>query len=331
MDKNAFLIGSFLTVMFFMAALSHIRENTKIENDIKTKMDEETAKWLVRLAWSRTLQLLAALVCAIVIFINYDIELTINRNNLDMITAEVEKRDKVDMELAAEQAKIKITPQQVDSKQITQPAPSPQPAPAAAQQLPVNQTYIATLVPQQQVPSPQHPSNEMLQSDLKQQPMGNPAIASPNGTIPIAQLLNPEAGDSGQISNATAGAPASSRLNANNETIEALYNPEKDPTDKQSSLDDIKKRYEDIMVIHLFLKKCDRVKPEDLSIITNAMAQETTAADAPEKFEDDIMIAARGSYNEIYAKSPCTSKGVDVLNTQYNNYLKILTDTFPQG
>jgi len=112
-------------------------------------------------------------------------------------------------------------------------------------------------------------------------------------------------------------------------SIDDVYNPEKKGNDAQSDMDAIKKRYEDILVVYMFLKKCDKVKPEDFNTITAALAQEMASVNAPGRLQYDILTAAKGSYKEIYAGSPCNSKDIEALNTQYNDYLKALSSNFP--
>jgi len=273
MDNDTFLIGAVLAAVFVICALWHIRENTKLEHQLQKKMDAQTAQWLVRFAWSRTFQLLAALICAIVIFINYDRQLSESRNSLDSLTAAVEKKDKLEQAQLAEQKRLKIQEEQ-DRKKL-----------AAA------------------------------------------AVAS----IPVAPVTPPAAIQPPQSDYSAEEAGAKTPGNRNNETIEALYNPERNQTDRQSSMDDIKKRYEDIIVIYLFLKKCNKIAPDDFDIINYALSQEMASVKAPEKLHDDIMNAAQGSYNEIYAKSACDGKGIGDLSVQYTNYIKVLAANFPKS
>ncbi|NDG19985.1 MAG: hypothetical protein EB117_17215 [Betaproteobacteria bacterium] len=93
-------------------------------------------------------------------------------------------------------------------------------------------------------------------------------------------------------------------------------------------MDDIKKRYEDILVLYLYMKKCGRAKPTDYNIITSALAQEMAAVNAPGKLHNDIVESAQGSFQEIYAESACEGEGVGRLNQQYSDYITTLQENF---
>lgn len=113
------------------------------------------------------------------------------------------------------------------------------------------------------------------------------------------------------------------------ETVEDIYNPEKNSPDKQSGMDDIKKRYEEILVTYMFLKKCGIATAEDFHIITSALAQEMASINAPGRLQYDILTSAQGSYKEMYSQNSCDAKGVDALESQFKDYVKVLSTNFP--
>jgi hypothetical protein len=152
--------------------------------------------------------------------------------------------------------------------------------------------------------------NADLEHALTQEIAITKALATPPSPAPVA-VPPPQ--------NLPPVAPVTQR-----QTIEDIYNPEKVSGDNQSAMDDIKKRYEDILVIHMFLKKCARVGAGDYAIITSALAQEMASVNAPGRMQYDILTAAQGSYKEIYAQSPCRGQQVDMLDTQYKDYVKKL-------
>ena len=272
MDSD-FLIGLLLFAVFIICALWHIRENTKLEAEIKRKTDVQTAQWLVRFAWSRTLQLFVALGLTISIFFYYERQFADSKNSALILARLIQQKDKIEQEQLVALKKLEILHVQSDKRASVEAV-----------------TTAPTVQNRQAIPTDQPQKN------------------SPYDSV-----------DKG------VGKPAS---NFTNEAIEALYNPEKNQSDPQSTMDDIKKRYEDILVIHLFLKKCKKIQPDDFNIISYAMSQEMAGVQAPEKLHADIMSAAQGAYNEIYAKSSCDSGGVIELNKQYNNYIKTLEENF---
>ncbi len=371
MDSSNIIIGVFLSTVFVASALWHIKENAKLERDLPKKMDTQTAQWLVRFAWSRTLQLLAALGACIVMFMNYDKQLVASRGALDSLTEIVEKKDKIEKALAIQQKpapQVKVAaktppvkptppPQQMTAvvpakPAVAAPAINPNP-PQAVQQAPVNAIVNAPAAAQPPVAAPPAVASNPAPVQPPPQVAANPA---PPQQLALNNANKPEALSAASLSSAASkkqnsanapqpeptedntveaiddNAPPSGEANSQpdqskNETIEALYNPDKDRIDKQSGMNDIKKRYEDIIVIHLFLKKCNQIKPNDFNIISNALSEEIAAMEAPAKLQDDIYMSAQGSYNEIYAKSPC--KGINNLSSQYRNYIAILAKNYP--
>jgi hypothetical protein len=111
--------------------------------------------------------------------------------------------------------------------------------------------------------------------------------------------------------------------------VSDVYNPDAANPDVQAAMDDMKKRYEDILVIYMFMKKCGMVNPADYNVITNALGQEMAAVNAPGRLQSDVLSSARGSFQEIYSKSPCDGEGIAPLTEQYNNYIQILSENFP--
>ncbi len=110
---------------------------------------------------------------------------------------------------------------------------------------------------------------------------------------------------------------------ADTSTIEDIYNPETKGGDAQSVMDELKKRYENILVNYLFLKRCNEVIPNDYFVIMAALSQEMASMNAPGRLQHDIISSAQGAYEEIYAKSDC--KDAQTLKTQFTDYLAVLS------
>jgi len=125
-------------------------------------------------------------------------------------------------------------------------------------------------------------------------------------------------------------APPPAAAKAAPATVDDVYNPEKKSGGNEAAMDGIKKRYEDILVTYLFLKKCGRASDNDYSVIAAAMDREIAAAGAPARLPSDIIASAQGSYNEMYAKSSCDGEEVGTLSEQYTTYVKALSDNLPK-
>jgi len=112
------------------------------------------------------------------------------------------------------------------------------------------------------------------------------------------------------------------------DTVDSVYNPEETTPDKQSKLDSIKKRYEDILVTYFFLRKCDKINPSDYHVIISALSQEMASVNAPGRMQNDILTAAQGSYKEVYSTSNCNAENIDATYSQYSNYINTLTKEY---
>lgn len=111
------------------------------------------------------------------------------------------------------------------------------------------------------------------------------------------------------------------------QTLEDVYNPEKRGSDTTARLDEMKKRYEDVLVLYFFLQKCGRTTPAEYHTITAALAQEMASVNAPGRLQYDILTAAQGSYREMYSKSQCEGPSVNGLYTQYQDYVRTVSQT----
>lgn len=100
-----------------------------------------------------------------------------------------------------------------------------------------------------------------------------------------------------------------------------IYEPESYAPGRDSKIDEIKKRFEEMLVTHYFLQKCKKSGPENYYIILAALAQEMASVNAPGRLQFDILTAAKGSYQEIYAKSSCNDSTMPALERQFAQYI----------
>ena len=102
-----------------------------------------------------------------------------------------------------------------------------------------------------------------------------------------------------------------------------VYNPESSDIrhDSLSHLDAMKKRYENIIVLYMFMKRCQSATQADYITIRNAMNQEASQMQAPATIVTDITNAAQGAYEEIYSRSDCNAEGMAELRNQYTRYI----------
>jgi hypothetical protein len=249
-DQNIFM-WLLLVIFAVLCTYWHFRENKELASQWHKNLGEEPAQWLIRFAWSRTVQLLSTLICCVLVIIVYDWQLSEARHAIYTSRAkEVAEAKQRELE------KTMIKPEQ------------PQNIPASSTPLQTTGNSLPTQLPMPQINS--------------------------------------------------AGA----------DTLDEIYNPESQSDNKQSTMDSIKKRYEDMLVTYFFLRKCNKADPADYHIIISALSQEMASVNAPGRMQNDILVSAQGSYKEMYEQSRCQDAGVNALSAQYSNYISNLSKLF---
>jgi hypothetical protein len=119
--------------------------------------------------------------------------------------------------------------------------------------------------------------------------------------------------------------PASAPINSNDTktTMRDLF--ESPASNAENTIDKIKTRYEGVLVNYLLLKKCGKTGASDYQLITSAMQSELSTNSAPERLKYDILTAAKGSYDEIYARSTCNGDEITPTLQRYETYINNLT------
>ncbi len=345
MESQSIVILALLVGIFGATVWWHLRENRQLTEFLnRKKLDAATTDRLVRFAWSRSIQLFATAAFGIIIIVSYDWQFNETRNAL------VELSDAVEQHQASEEAQ---------AKELAAKTTAPAPAVAVAVPAPVVATAVATPALTAALP-PVAPATALPQMAIAPAPVAlppAPAVAMPAAPVTLTQptpaTVAPTEGaatpldDSPLTASELANTQAPANITAsegaddstlppeavttenNTPTIEQVYNPERESGDDQSSMDDIKKRYEDILVIYMFLKKCNRIESTDYNVITSALAQEMASVNAPGRMQFDIVNSAKGSYQEIYSQSACDGAGINKLTRQYHQYIDVLKTNFP--
>lgn len=109
-------------------------------------------------------------------------------------------------------------------------------------------------------------------------------------------------------------------------TVEDLFGVNNNIADSRVQIDNIKMRYEGLLVIHFFLRRCEKADDSDYDLIFRALQKEAAPLNAPERLQYDVLTAAKGTYEELYSKTNCTESNVDSTYAQYKNYLKSLAE-----
>ncbi len=110
--------------------------------------------------------------------------------------------------------------------------------------------------------------------------------------------------------------------------LEKIYEPETDSKDFQAKSDVLKKRYEELLVSYYVLKKCGISSASDYHIILSSLSHEMASLNAPGRMQYDIINAAKGAYNELYAKNECDEKITTTLSGEFRGYIAALNTQF---
>jgi len=87
---------------------------------------------------------------------------------------------------------------------------------------------------------------------------------------------------------------------------------------QQAYFDTLKQRYEAWLITYYYLQKCGKVEAEDFEIIHSSLRKALGTSDAGGTIENNILIAANGSYNEMYHEVPCDSDYLTASKSTYD-------------
>jgi hypothetical protein len=343
-----------LLVTFAWCAYWHTRENRRLAKIWQQSFKIDTYHWLVRFAWSRSIQLIAALGCCTLVILIYDLQLSDARKTVNELSEMVKQQaDKLAAAAKISEATIAVRkplpstppvnaasnyypPMNASTDSANAGAPAAISAPVATpNDLPVNNPApaLVTSAPQADTLSSLtlNPINEALPDGAK------PVIITPQADTPAtpaaAAAQTPPTVSPAPPPPAAQVAVAQAQLQIQPATtpgkmVEDVYDPEEKTSGTSAAMDALKKRYEDILVTYLFLKQCGRVSANDYLVITSALSQEMASMNAPGRLQSDVATAAQGSYHEVYAHSSCEGATVDSLLAQYNTYIATLSKQF---
>lgn len=235
-----------LSISFCLILSLHIIENKKLKIYLQQQCKPEPAKQILRLSWSRTIQLLAVMASSFALIMLYN-----------------------------QQANDK-------QEQVT-----------SFENLIIRRNYSNVHADKAAKAMPDHYQNPMNKNMDK-------AINAP--------IERP------------------SQLNREN-IIQDIFGTETDPSDLQNPIDDIKSRYEELIVTYMIMQKCNRAEASDYQLIMAALQKEIIAAQAPERLQYDILTAAKGSYEELYSGNDCQKPDIDAAAAQYKAYINNLANT----
>jgi len=87
---------------------------------------------------------------------------------------------------------------------------------------------------------------------------------------------------------------------------------------REAYIDWLKERYESWLVTYYYLEKCKKVGSDDFDIIHRSLVRDLKDAGANDSVENNIMVAAAGSYKEMYGDIPCDGQHMAQTKSMYD-------------
>jgi hypothetical protein len=87
---------------------------------------------------------------------------------------------------------------------------------------------------------------------------------------------------------------------------------------QEAYIDWLKERYEAWFVTYYYLQKCKKTGNSDYDIIRHSLEKELATAHASKSVEDNILLAATGSYKEMYSEIPCDNAHLGATKSLYD-------------
>lgn len=101
------------------------------------------------------------------------------------------------------------------------------------------------------------------------------------------------------------------------------------PEDIEQSLDNIKRKYENLFVSYYYLKRCNAIEPRDFHLMNSGLIYELTELNAPAGVRKRILTAAKGTHDELYVEAPCTPEAIGPMQEEVSAYVANTVASLP--
>lgn len=161
-------------------------------------------------------------------------------------------------------------------------------------------------------------------------------VAQEQPPAPTTQPAEEQTANTTPVQNAPKG--SDEPLSANHPVPAANSLPFSDITEfnekdskQQAYLDWLKQRYENWLVTYYYLHKCNMAGKDDFEFIRKSLSKELAGLNTDvSSVEDNILLAANGSYNELYAAASCDDERMVVTKTSYDTYMQQVQTSAPK-
>lgn len=107
-------------------------------------------------------------------------------------------------------------------------------------------------------------------------------------------------------------------------SIVDIFTPSLSPGDKLAVIDNLKQQYENTIVLYFIMARCEFTLATDYDWIMASLRKDMRAANAPAELQTQILNAAKGSYQELYAYNKCATPEIQKLASQFREYINSL-------
>jgi hypothetical protein len=94
----------------------------------------------------------------------------------------------------------------------------------------------------------------------------------------------------------------------------------------QAHIDWLKERYESWLVTFRYLERCGQAQKADEALIRSELMSELRKSKAPREVYDNILTAAKGSYEELYRHAACDENQIRAIRSGYEQDMQNLTN-----
>ncbi len=112
------------------------------------------------------------------------------------------------------------------------------------------------------------------------------------------------------------------------ETQEALKR-HAPPESTELALDTLKQKYEELFINYYYLKRCNRILPRDFHLMSAALTHELSMLNAPLIIRKNILSAAKGTHDEMYASMECKEDIALPMQNKIAAYLQTVIQNLP--
>jgi hypothetical protein len=101
---------------------------------------------------------------------------------------------------------------------------------------------------------------------------------------------------------------------------------------EQAMIDWLKQRYENTFITYYYLQKCGLADKNDFDVIRSSLHKELADLHTETNTaEDNILMAANGSYNELYAQASCADDRTKATKTSYDAFMQQMRQPKPSA